>query len=113
MELIGLVHLRKIEKKKLGDKKLRKNIEKLISLIKSAEWKTPLEIKDSGIDADCVHSDGFYFFNITGNYRTLILIEFVDQEASIIWAGDHDKYERTFNNNKNDIKRWLTNQGYI
>lgn len=64
-------------------------------------------------DADRVHTDGFYFFDIN-IHRTLILIEFDDDgEATIIWAGTHQEYESTFKNNKPTIEKWLRNKGYI
>ncbi len=87
-------------------------IDNLISDLESFN-PNDTHIKDIRNDADCVHSDGFYFFN-THIHRTLILIEFDDDgEATIIWAGTHDEYEQTFKNNKKTIERWLRNKGYI
>lgn len=70
-------------------------------------------IKDIRADADCVHNDGFYFFNIN-IHRTLILIELDEEgEATIVWAGTHQEYEETFKNNKSTIERWLRSKNYI
>lgn len=70
-------------------------------------------IKDIRQDADCVHSDGFYFFNIH-IHRTLVLIEWDDEgEATIVWAGSHQEYERIFRNNKSTIGKWLRDKQYI
>lgn len=64
-------------------------------------------------DADCVHSDGFYFFDIN-IHRTLILVELDDDgEATIIWAGTHQEYERVFKNNKSTIEKWLRDKNHI
>ena len=64
-------------------------------------------------DADCVHEDGFYFFDIHV-HRTLILIEFDENgEATVVWVGTHQEYERVFKNNKNTIRRWLRANEYI
>lgn len=71
------------------------------------------DLMDVRPDADKVHSDGFYFFNIH-IHRTLILIELDDEgEATVVWADSHDEYERTFKNNRATIERWLRNKGYI
>jgi len=64
-------------------------------------------------DADCIHNDGFYFFNIS-IHRSLILIELDEEgEATILWVGSHDEYERTFKNNKSTIEKWLRKNEYI
>lgn len=70
-------------------------------------------ISEIRTDADCVHNDGFYFFDIN-IHRILILIEFDDDgEATILWAGSHQEYELTFKNNKSTIEKWLRKNGYI
>lgn len=63
-------------------------------------------------DADCVHSDGFYFFDIN-IHRTLILIVFEDDEATVIWTGSHDDYDLTFRGNKRTIANWLRKRGLV
>jgi len=64
-------------------------------------------------DADHVFGGEFYFFEIE-IHRTLILIEFEENgEATIVWAGSHDDYERTFKNNKRVIKKWLKANNWI
>lgn len=90
-ELLNLLNKRKLfklEKKNQGNKKLTEAIKKLIEDIEKAKWKNPLEIKEDRPDADNVHSEGFYFFNIS-IHRTMILIVFDDSEASIVWTGNH------------------------
>lgn len=68
------------------------------------------EIRD---DADCVHSDGFYFFDIN-IHRTLVMVELDEEgEATIVWAGTHQEYESTFKNNRKTIEKWLRNNNYI
>ncbi len=70
-------------------------------------------LKEIRNNADCVHSDGFYFFDINF-HRTLVLIEFDEEvEATIIWAGTHQEYVSTFKNNKKTIEKWLRNNNYI
>ncbi len=87
-------------------------IDKLISDIESANWTKKTDVKSARPDADCVHSDGFYFFDINV-HRTMILIVFDDDEATIIWMGSHDEYDNTFKGNKTTIEKWLRNQQLI
>lgn len=112
MRVIGRRIILKIKKKNIGNKKLVAEIDKLIQ---DLENFNPIEenINEIRNDADCVHSDGFYFFDIN-IHRTLIMIEFnYDGEATIIWAGNHQEYESTFKNNKFTIEKWLRKNGYI
>lgn len=111
MRIIGKKTILKIKKKNIGNKKLCIEIDKLIT---DLENFNPNEenISDIRNDADCVHNDGFYFFNIH-IHRTLILIEFDDGEATIVWAGTHQEYEATFKNTKSTIEKWLRKNSYI
>jgi len=84
----------------------------LISDIENANWTTHTDIKSSRPDADCVHNDGFYFFDIN-IHRTMILIAFEDEEAMVIWVGSHDVYDKTFKGNKTTIEKWLRHQKMI
>ena len=112
MRIVGKKIIIKLKKKNIGNKKLYTEIDRLVADLES--WH-PREksIMDIRNDADCVHSDGFYFFNIN-IHRTLILIEFDDEgEATIVWAGNHQEYTSTFKNNKSTIEKWLRNKGYL
>ncbi len=112
MEIIDRRKLEKLKRKNRGNTKLIKAIDDLIEVINNATWQNPLELKEQRGDADCVHSDGFYFFNIA-IHRTLVLVLFEDQEATIVWAGDHQKYEETFKNSKDTIEKWLRDNDWI
>lgn len=112
MELLRKHKLIKLKTKNRGNKKLISAVDKLISDIESAQWTKKTDIKESRPDADCVHSDGFYFFDINV-HRTMILIVFEDDEATVIWIGSHDEYDKTFKGNKNTIEKWLRNQKMI
>lgn len=84
----------------------------MIRVIEESNWANENEMKKVRPDADCVHNDGFYFFDIN-IHRTFVLIEFdEDGEATVIWAGTHQEYESIFKNNKNTIKKWLKFNGY-
>jgi len=87
-------------------------IAKLIEDIEENDWKNQTELNELRSDADCVHSDGFYFFNISV-HRTMILIEFDDEEASVVWLGNHKEYENIFKNNKSTIKKFLKSNNWI
>ena len=112
MELRRKHKLIKLKQKNRGNIKLISAIDKLISDIESAQWTKKTEIKETRPDADCVHSDGFCFFDMS-IHRTMILIVFEDDEASVIWTGTHDEYDKTFKGNKSTIEKWLRNQNLI
>ena len=105
--------LQKLRNKNLGNIKLVKAIDKLVLDIENTNFKTPQELIDIRLDADCVYGGEFYFFNINV-HRKLILIEFEDNgEVTIVWAGNHDDYEKVFKNNRNVIKKWLKDNSWI
>lgn len=106
MKLLRIQKLNKLKNKNRGNAKLIKAIDKLILDIKGAKWKRPNDIKETRPDADCVHSDGFYFFDLNV-HRTMILLVFEDNEATVIWTGSHDEYDKTFKGNKTTIEKWL------
>lgn len=112
MRLINRKLLEKFKRKHRGNRQLISEVDKLISDIESFNWRTPLELKTIRPDADKVHSDGFYIFN-TAVSRTMVLIEFSDFEATIVWVGNHQLYESLFRNNKSTIKKWLLSKGWI
>jgi len=113
MEIIGKVKLEKLRRKNKGNTLLSSAIDVLINELENGEYANQEQLKQVRPDADLVHNDGFYFFNISV-HRVMILIEFEDTgEATIIWCGSHDDYQRTFKDNKNTIKKWLSNQGLI
>jgi hypothetical protein len=112
MRVIGRKILMKVKKKNLGNQKLWREIDKLLLTLGSFHPEDS-SLKTIRKDADQVHSDGFYFFNISV-HRTMILIELEEEgEATIVWAGSHQEYEIVFKNNKKVIEKWLKNKGYI
>ena len=123
MKLLGIRHFTRLKKKNRGNTKLVKAIDKLIDDLKRAQWSNKDEVLSDRSDADCIHSDGFYFFNIN-IHKTMILIEYSLESsnnnseedtgvANILWVGSHDDYERVFKNNKSTINKWLRDQGLI
>jgi mRNA-degrading endonuclease HigB of HigAB toxin-antitoxin module len=112
MRLTNKKALEKLKRKNKGNALLTKAINKLIADIDENDWKDQTELNKTRADADNVHSDGFYFFNIN-IHRTMILIEFSDSEATVVWAGTHKKYKTTFRNNKNTIRKWLKSNDWI
>jgi len=105
--------LGKLAQKNQGNSKLIKAVQQLINDIEQTNWHSPTDLTKSRPDADCVYGGEFYFFNIN-IHRTLILIEFEENgEATIVWAGSHDEYQRTFKNNRNVIKKWLRDNNWI
>jgi mRNA interferase HigB len=112
MRLTNKKLLEKLKRKNKGNTFLTKAIDKLIKDIDENNWKDQTELNKSRQDVDKVHSDGFYFFNINV-HRTMVLIEFEDNEATAVWASTHQEYETTFKNNRNTIKKWLKSNDWI
>jgi mRNA interferase HigB len=113
MRLKNLQLLEKVKRKNQGNVKLIKAINKLIEDIENHQFVSWEELKAVRKDADRVHNDGFYFFNIHV-HRTMIMIELESEgKASIVWAGSHHEYENIFKNNKNTIEKWLKNNRWI
>lgn len=112
MRLTNKKALEKLKRKNKGNVTLTNAVDKLIEDIVGNNWKNQTELNESRPDADCVHSEGFYFFNISV-HRTMVLIEFEESEASVVWIGSHKEYEKTFKNNKNTIKKWLKANEWI
>jgi mRNA interferase HigB len=113
MRIENLLLLDKLKSKNQGNVKLIKAINKLIEDIENHQFVSWEELKAVRKDADRVHNDGFYFFNIHV-HRTMIMIELEPEgEATIVWAGSHQEYESVFKNNKNTIERWLRSYDWI
>lgn len=112
MELLRKDRLIKLRKKNRGNTKLVKAINKLIEDIESANWQDRFDILNNRSDADRIYGDNFYFFDIN-IHRTMIMILFNEQEAEILWVGNHDEYDKTFKGNKKTIETWIRNQGKI
>lgn len=113
MNIVNRNLLERLKRKNRGNIKLIKAIDKLILDIQENEWDSQLELKKIRPDADCVHSDGFYFLNLN-IHRTMVLIEFDENKrVRIIWTGNHQEYENIFKNNRNTITKWLKNNDWI
>jgi len=112
LKLLRKDKLLKIKRKNQGNLKLTKAIDKLIEDIESSELKDKIDLIESRPDADRVHSEDFFFFDIN-IHRTLALIVFNEQYAEILWVGNHDEYDSTFKGNKKTIETWLRNHGKI
>jgi mRNA interferase HigB len=112
LRLIRKDRLLKLKRKNQGNLKLAKAIDKLIINIESADWKDKFELIESRPDADRVHSEDFFFFDINV-HRTLTLVVFTKQYAEILWVGNHNEYNSTFKGNKKTIEVWLRNHGRI
>ncbi len=112
MRLFEIRKLNKLKNKNQGNQKLIKAIDTLIIDIQNAKWDKQTDIKKIRPDADCVHSDGFYFFDLN-IHRTMIFIVFDADEATVVWAGSHDEYDKTFKGNKTTIEKWLRIKNWI
>lgn len=113
MEITGKSKLEKLRRKNRGNTLLSQAIDELFNDLENEDCTNQEQLKKIRPDADLVHNDGFYIFNLN-IHRVMILIEFEENgEATIEWCGSHSDYETTFKNNKITIKKWLTKQGLI
>lgn len=112
MRLTNKKLLEKLKRKNRGNVPLTTAIDQLIKDILENQWRSQKELNATRKDSDQVHGDGFYFFDIH-IHRTMILIEFNDLEATVVWAGSHQEYEAVFKNNRNSIKKWLKSNDWI
>jgi hypothetical protein len=112
MQLQGKDILFRLRNRNLGNAKLSRAIDQLIKDLENAEINSAIEIKLVRKDAEKVHSSGNYFVDIH-IHRALILIVIEDREATIVWAGNHQDYERTFKNNKKSIEKWLKSNNLL
>lgn len=112
MRLVNKKVLEKLRRKNRGDNLLHQAIDRLIRDIEANEWRNKIELNHTRPDAERVHSDGFYFFDLN-IHRSMVLVQFDDGEATIVWVGNHQEYEATFKNNKATIKKWLSSKDWI
>lgn len=112
MRLINAKILLKLKHKNIGNVKLRRAVDDLVNTLEQNQFISPERVKAIRKDADKVHGDGFYFFDVNV-HRTMILLEFEIQAGTVVWAGTHDEYESVFKNNKKTIEKWLRNNGWI
>lgn len=112
-EVVNKKLLVKLKRKNRGNSLLLAAVDALIQDLESGSFRNQAELFAIRPDADCVHSDGFYFFDLHV-HRTLVLVEFDEEgEITIVWCGSHDEYETTFKNNKNTIRKWLKDREWI
>lgn len=112
MRINGKELLTRLKLKNQGNKRLVQAINQLIIDLENGSIDSPETLKIIRKDADRVHHKGFYFFDLQV-HRTLILLEFPEKEATILWAGTHDEYSVTFKNNVNTIEKWLRAKNWI
>ena len=111
--IVAIIYVEKLKRKNRGNVALCTAIDELLNDFETKNWLNAIELKRDRPDADNVHSEGFYFFDIH-IHRTMILVEFEeDGGATIVWCGSHDEYELTFKNNKSTIEKWLKSKGLI
>lgn len=112
MDLINRKKLVKLKKKNKSNKKLLVAVDEFMKTIEGAKWKDVKEMKKERRDADHIHDNRFYFFDLY-IHRVFCLMEITDNELDVLWVGTHDEYEKIFKNNKNTAKKWLRERQYI
>jgi hypothetical protein len=106
MQIEGKKILIRLKDKNRGNAQLCRAIDQLILDCESANLNRIEDFKLLRSDAEKVHSGGFFFVNLH-IHRTLLLLMIESKEVIVVWAGNHNEYERTFKNNKTSIEKWL------
>lgn len=101
-----------LKRKNLGNKRLIQAVNRLIQDLEDRSITTLDELTKIRKDADRVHSQGFYFFDLH-IHRTLVLIQLMEGDATIVWTGTHQEYLKTFKNNTNTIEKWLRTKNWL
>ena len=104
--------LTQLKSKNQGNRRLAQAIDQLIEDLEDDTITTIDELMKVRKDADRVHSQGFYFFDLY-IHRALVLIQLVENKATIVWAGTHAEYARIFKNNTNTIEKWLRTKNLL
>ena len=92
VKLLNQKLLKKHLDKNRGNKSLVKAIDKLIADFETNSINSVEELLHIRSDADKIHSNNFFFFNLK-DHRTMILVVFEEDESEVLWCGNHDKYE--------------------
>jgi hypothetical protein len=106
MQLVDKNILIRYRQKNIGNVKLSREIERLITDIESSDIRSPKDLLEIRKDADRVHSAEIYFLNLHF-HRVLLMMEFQKNWAIVLWIGTHSKYVAIFKNNKDTIEKWL------
>lgn len=112
MNVIGKDVLIKLRSKNRSNTRLVQAIDQLMTDLNNDSATSAEQFLETRKDADKVHNKGFYFFNLH-IHRTLLLIDVMDNEATVVWAGTHEDYKAIFKNNKDTIEKWLRARCWI
>jgi len=108
MEVIGRGTLDKHAK---NNTVLQKVIDEFVEKVEKAAWRNDADLKITFPDADRIFKN-VYVFDLTGSDRTLTLVYFTNGQVQIVWAGNHQEYERELKNDKDTIRKFLKQKGY-
>lgn len=101
-----------LKKKNFGNTRLIQAVNQLIQDLEDGSITSIEELIKIRKDADRVHRKGFYFFDLH-IHRTLVLIQLVHNQATIVWTGTHQEYLKTFKNNTSTIEKWLRSKSLL
>ncbi len=101
-----------LKRKNHGNKRLLRAVDQFIEDLENGSIMSTDELVEVRRDADRVHSRGFYFFDLH-IHRTLVFIQLSANKATVIWAGTHQEYLKTFKNNTNTIEKWLRTRNFL
>jgi len=71
-----------------------KNISVFRSIVKKADWNTPLEIMESFPKAKVLNGRRARFKIVGNKYRIIVEVDFIDQTVEIRFVGTHAEYDK-------------------
>lgn len=71
----------------------------LINVLENAEIHSQEHFRTLRRDAEKVHNEGFYFVDIIV-HRALLLVLIEEKQVRVVWAGNHQEYERILKTTK-------------
>lgn len=100
-----IVKLRTIEKYYKSNNQSKNQLLAWYEEAKTAEWKTPQDIKDRYSSASIL-PDNIVVFNIKGNdYRLVTKLSYKKQTVFIKFIGTHNEYEKWIKKNLRGSKK--------
>ncbi len=92
MHLVGRDIIQQAQRK-FDNKALSKALNKWVQAVEQAQWKTPVDIRDTWRSADPAH--GHYVFDVVWNeYRLVAIVNLPAQTVVVIDVMTHKEYDK-------------------
>ena len=89
-----IIYLKKLQDFSRTHVDSTKSISVFRSIIKKADWNTPLEIMESFPNAKVLNGRRARFKIVGNKYRIVVEVDFKDQTVEIRFVGTHAEYDK-------------------